>query len=125
VPRATVDPRATGITARSGGESIVRTAVSGPLDANVITVTADNVAIEGFDIQGSNSLLPASGQTSNGVQIQAARGIANGTDGGGWTPVNHLIVSNNIFQDFGRFWRWPIRWLDQPRSVAKMLSIKT
>ena len=97
-----VDPRATGTAARPAGESIVEPPSDLSSNGNVFTVTANNVTIAGFDIRGSNPSLSSGGVTVNGVKVYAARGVANGSDGGTWTPISNLTVQDNIVQDFAR-----------------------
>ncbi len=98
-----VDPRPTGIAERSGGESILRPPSFQPAEKNLITVTANNVTIDGFYLNGNNPALGAVGEQSNGVYLHIAGGVANGTESplNNWqNPVSGLTVSNNVFTNF-------------------------
>ncbi len=105
-PQFGVDPRPTGTTLRSGGEAILRPPTFQPSENNLITVTADNVIIDGFYLDGNNPTLGDQGgqaSASNGVYLHIAGGIANGTENplNNWqSPISNLTVSNNIFTNF-------------------------
>ncbi|MFO0936402.1 MAG: right-handed parallel beta-helix repeat-containing protein [Gemmataceae bacterium] len=104
-PQDATDPRETNTEARPGGEAIIRPDSGTWSDLTLVHVTSDNVSIRGFTITGRNDDLSDAKPVMmiNGVEVFAARGIANGTDGGGWKTINDLVVENNIFTDFGRF----------------------
>lgn len=102
-PQFGIDPRPTGTTPRSGGEAILRPPTLQPSENNLITVTADNVTIDGFYLDGNNPTLGAVGEQSNGVYLHIAGGVANGTENplNNWqNPISNLTVSNNIFTNF-------------------------
>ncbi|MES2389296.1 MAG: T9SS type A sorting domain-containing protein [Bacteroidota bacterium] len=75
----------TGTDGTRANHTVLRRKNAGSSDGNVITVTADNVTIEGLTIEGTGTA--------------AARAIANGTDAAGWLrTTNSLTVQNNIIQ---------------------------
>ncbi len=74
----------------------------GPPYNDLFRVTASNVTIDGFVIDGNNSALD---QTSavvapNGINIDAADGISNTDISGDQVPVGSITVSNDIIQNF-------------------------
>ncbi len=78
------------------------TRYGGPPYNDLFRVTASNVTIDGFVIDGNNSALD---QTSavvapNGINIDAADGISNTDTSGDQVPVGSITVSNDIMQNF-------------------------
>jgi nitrous oxidase accessory protein NosD len=99
------------VPGRSGAESVVEPGLTSNYDTDsAFLVTANNVIIEGFTIQGSIAS-PPSGQSAgftltSGTKVYAAAGISNSTNvnTGGSAPsttnISGLTVRNNIIQDF-------------------------
>ncbi|MCX6306917.1 MAG: DUF1565 domain-containing protein [Bacteroidetes bacterium] len=72
-PQANVDPR----SGRSGGEAIIVPATNSSLYGNVVNVGAANVTINGFTIDGDNTII-GGGYAQNGADVNAWMGINNG-----------------------------------------------
>jgi Right handed beta helix region len=99
------------VPGRTGAETIVEPGLTSSFNTDsVFVVTANNVTIEGFTIQGSIAH-PSGGQSTgftltSGTTVYAAAGISNSTNinTGGSAPsttnVSGLTVQNNILQDF-------------------------
>jgi autotransporter-associated beta strand protein/parallel beta-helix repeat protein len=73
------------------GESVVRPAFLNVNQGNQFSITANGVLLSGFTLNGDA-----------GAGIAAARGIANGNDGGGFTNISGLVASNNIILNYDR-----------------------
>jgi filamentous hemagglutinin family protein len=99
-PFAGVSAGGSSATSR-GSEAIIVPAASNTNDGNIITVRANNVTIDGFKLDGDNTAL-AGGRSLNGIDVNAARGISNGTDGTSYTPIQNLTVQNNIIANTNR-----------------------
>jgi hypothetical protein len=99
-------------TATRGAETIVEPGLTSSFDtSSVILVTANNVTIDGFTVQGSITGSPPAGQSAgftpvSGTTVYAAAGISNSSNinTGGSSPsttdISGLTVQNNIVQDF-------------------------
>ena len=91
-----------------GAETIVKPGPTSSYNtSSIIVVEANNVAINGFTIQGSNSSLSSGGFTLvSGTTVYAAAGISNSTNVstagqvGSTTDISGLDVEDNIVQDF-------------------------
>ncbi len=72
---------------------------TGPPFDDLFRVTADNVTIDGFTIDGNN---PALDQTNavqiGGVNVDARRAVINVDDSNNFIPVNNLHVVNDVIQ---------------------------
>lgn len=99
-PFAGVSAGGSSATSR-GAEAIIVPAANNTTDGNIITVRANNVTIDGFKLDGDNTAL-AGGRSLNGIDVNAARGIANGTDGTSYTSIQNLTVQNNIIANTNR-----------------------
>ncbi|ELS31044.1 MULTISPECIES: filamentous hemagglutinin N-terminal domain-containing protein [Pseudanabaena] len=99
-PFAGVSAGGSSATSR-GSEAIIVPAASNTSDGNIITVRANNVTIDGFKLDGDNTALTG-GRSLNGIDVNAARGISNGTDGTSYTPIQNLTVQNNIIANTNR-----------------------
>jgi hypothetical protein len=99
------------VPGRSGPESIVEPGLTSSFDTDsVFQVTANNVTIEGFTIQGSLASPPAGQSTgftlTSGTTVYAAAGISNSgnVNTGGSAPsttdISGLTIRNNIIKDF-------------------------
>jgi len=99
-PFAGVSAGGSSATSR-GAEAIIVPAASNTSDGNIITVRANNVKIDGFKLDGDNTAL-AGGRSLNGIDVNAARGISNGTDGTTYTSIQNLTVQNNIITNTNR-----------------------
>ncbi|HQZ53184.1 MAG TPA: hypothetical protein PLG23_06945, partial [Thermoflexales bacterium] len=108
-PNAGIDPN----TGSRGPEAIVIPDANYPLTATLFAVAANNVTIDGFIIDGDNPGL-SGGVAINGVDVNAARGIANeesldlpgnGSCGGPtWTNnIQNLNAKNNILRNLQRY----------------------
>jgi hypothetical protein len=98
-------------TGTRGAETIVEPGPNSSFDtSSVILVTASNVTIDGFTVQGSIASPPA-GQSAaftltSGTTVYAAVGISNSSNynTGGSSPsttdVSGLTVQNNVVKDF-------------------------
>jgi uncharacterized repeat protein (TIGR01451 family) len=105
------------VPGRSGPESIVEPGLTSSFDTDsVFLVTANNVTIEGFTIQGSIASPPGGQSTgftlTSGTTVYAAAGISNSSNvnNGGppasstsTTDISGLTVQNNIIKDFTQF----------------------
>ncbi len=99
------------ITGTRGAETIVEPGLNSSYDTDsIFVVEANNVAIDGFTIQGSIAS-PPHGQSAgftltSGVTVYAAAGVSNSANinTGGSSPstfdIFGLTVQNNIVQDF-------------------------
>jgi uncharacterized repeat protein (TIGR01451 family) len=98
-------------TGTRGAETIVEPGPTSSYDtSSVILVTANNVTIDGFTVQGSIANPPmgqSAGSTlASGTTVYAAAGISNSSNvnTGGSAPsttnISGLTVQNNIVQDF-------------------------
>ena len=88
-PNASINPN-TGVR---GPEAIVVPATTDTDAGNVFAVTASNVTIKGFTIDGNNPSLTG-GVVLNGVDVDAANGVSNAD-----TFIDGLRVENNIIQN--------------------------
>ena len=88
-PNANVNPN-TGVR---GPEAIVVPATTDTAAGNVFAVTASDVTIKGFTIDGDNSSLTG-GVVLNGVDVDAANGVSNAD-----TFIDGLRVENNIIKN--------------------------
>ena len=96
-PKANVDgcdPSRDGVT----GEAIVYPATAAIASGEIFHVTASNVSIKGFTINGDNPALTSGFTSTNGADIDAGEGITVYVDN-----VNNLTVSNNIFKNLSYF----------------------
>ncbi len=100
--QAGVDPRATGTTARSGGETIVTAPSTDIANGNLFTIKARNVIIDGFTFDGDNPTITG-GLSVGGADINAARAVSNGSDGNFDFDPDGLIVRNNIIKNLARY----------------------
>ncbi len=85
-----------------GGEAILRPAANAPIGGIVLYVTADDVTVDGFTFDGDNPAI-SGGQSVNGVDVNAAHAIGNGTfDDGAKPPVDidGLVFTNNVVVNF-------------------------
>ncbi|MBL7805895.1 MAG: right-handed parallel beta-helix repeat-containing protein, partial [Saprospiraceae bacterium] len=94
-----VDPRPTGTTARPGGESILLPPSVNTTDGALISVSANNVTIDGFTFNGNNTAL-SGGININGVDLHAARAVHNLQSPA--TGISNLTFKNNITQNLYR-----------------------
>jgi hypothetical protein len=88
-PNAGINPNA-GVR---GPEAIVVPATTDTNAGNVFAVTASDVTIKGFTIDGNNPSLTG-GVVLNGVNVDAANGVSNAD-----TSIDGLRVENNIIQN--------------------------
>lgn len=79
--------------ARGTGEAIVVPATN-DVYGELFHVTASDVSIKGFTIDGDNPSLPANGYGFNGADMHAAEGVTVYVDN-----VKNLKVENNIFKN--------------------------
>ncbi len=109
-PNASVNPN----TGRLGAAATVEPGLGSSYnESSIFTVTANDVTIEGFTIQGSINGKAKSGQSaaymlSSGVNTYAAVGVSNSTNvfagqGSNVTDVSGLTVENNIVKDFTQY----------------------
>ncbi len=77
-------------------ETVLTAPAVDPSGTDLIRVTANNVTIDGLVIDGNNPSLPTTAVVSDGVMVDARRGITN-TDN--FVPVNNLVVQNDIIQN--------------------------
>ncbi|MBK7094708.1 MAG: HYR domain-containing protein [Saprospiraceae bacterium] len=100
-----VDPRATGTTPRTGGESvIIPPAINTAYETGALfTISADNVNVNGFTFNGNNPALNGGigEKVVNSVGIHAAQAFSNKMNPGE-IAVNHLTITNNIMQNLYR-----------------------
>ena len=70
---------------------------------DLLRVTANNVTIDGFVLDGNNPLLDQTNALQvGGVNADARRAIDNIDSGGGFNnPVSNLQIVNNVIQNFG------------------------
>ncbi|MBL7782537.1 MAG: right-handed parallel beta-helix repeat-containing protein [Saprospiraceae bacterium] len=91
--------------ANPASEAIITAPSNNPLGGNpgaidLIRVTANNVSIDGFVLDGNNPMLGSSSVTDGGsVQIHGRRGITNIDNSNGFNPVSNLTVQYNIVQN--------------------------
>lgn len=85
---------------RGAGEAIVVPAVSGITWTNdaIFKVTASDVSINGFTIDGDNPLITTGYSSTTTADIDAGLGVSVGGTG-----INNLKVSNNIIQNLTLF----------------------
>jgi hypothetical protein len=107
---AGVDPN----TGSRSAETIVEPGLTSSYDTDsIFVVTASNVTINGFTIQGSIPVPPV-GQSAgftldSGTKVYAAAGISNSSNinSGGSSPsttnISNLVVQNDIVKDFTQF----------------------
>ena len=79
-------------------EAIVVPATNAIASGEIFHVSASNVTISGFTIDGDNTLLNSTYQGTNGADINAAEGVTIYEDN-----INNLTVENNIFQNLSYF----------------------
>jgi hypothetical protein len=82
-------------------ETILTAPTVDPSGTDLIRVAADNVKIDGLVIDGNNPTL-SGGTSSNGVLVDARRGITNLDGSGNFVPVNNLLVQNDIIQNISQ-----------------------
>jgi parallel beta-helix repeat protein len=92
-PNAGINP----ITTTRTAEAIIQPASIDLAEGNLVTIAADNVTLDGLTLDGNNPLL-ASGLLLNGSDVDAARGIANGTTGN-FPLVQGVQIRNNRVQN--------------------------
>jgi hypothetical protein len=78
---------------RGTGEAVVVPAVS-DVYGEIFHVTASNVSIIGFTIDGDNPLLPVNGYGFGGADMHAAEGVTVYVTG-----INNLNVTNNVIKN--------------------------
>jgi hypothetical protein len=79
-------------------EAIVVPKTNAVGSGEIFHVTASNVTIKGFTIDGDNTLLTSGVTNTTGADMNAAEGVTIYVDN-----VNNLTVSNNIFQNLSYF----------------------
>ncbi|HZV69056.1 MAG TPA: autotransporter-associated beta strand repeat-containing protein [Saprospiraceae bacterium] len=79
-------------------EAIVVPATAAIATGEIFHVTASNVTISGFTIDGDNPSLTSGFTSTNGADIDAAEGVTVYVTG-----VNNLSVTNNIIQNLSYF----------------------
>ncbi len=79
-------------------EAIIVPATNAVVTGEIIHISASNVKINGFTIDGDNTLLTGGANNTNGVDMNAAEGVTVYEDN-----INNLTVSNNIFQNLSYF----------------------
>ncbi len=85
-----------------GLEAVIRPAVSQPIGGIVLYVTASDVTIDGITIDGDQPL-GNSGEDVNGVDVNAAHAVGNGTFDDVTKPfvdIDGLVVKNTIIVNF-------------------------
>ncbi len=95
-PNANVDPRPD-VNARTA-EAIVMPAVNDATNGRVFNITADNVTINGFTVDGDNPSL-SGGIANNGADINTQFGIGSGTWSSGTGGKNGMLVRYNIVKN--------------------------
>lgn len=80
------------------GEAIVVPATNAVESGQIFHVTASNVSINGFTIDGDNTSLTSGVTNTTGADMNAAEGVTIYVDN-----VNNLHVSNNIFKNLSFF----------------------
>jgi hypothetical protein len=95
-PNANVDPRPD-VNARAA-EAIVMPAVNDATNGRVFDITADNVTINGFTVDGDNPSL-SGGVANNGADINTQFGIGSGTWSSGTGGKNGMLVRYNIIKN--------------------------
>ena len=79
-------------------EAIIVPATNAVATGEIIHISASGVKINGFTIDGDNTLLTGGANNTNGVDMNAAEGVTVYEDN-----INNLTVSNNIFQNLSYF----------------------
>lgn len=79
-------------------EAIIVPATNAVVTGEIIHISASGVKINGFTIDGDNTLLTGGANNTNGVDMNAAEGVTVYEDN-----INNLMVSNNIFQNLSYF----------------------
>gem|GEM_PF-1441947 len=108
-------------TGARAAESIVIPAVADPTDDNsIFQVTADNVTIDGFTLDGHNGVLNG-GNVINGVTSFVGYAVANVNSSKALANVNNLIVRNNIIQNIN----YSGIWLSSDNTAAPKGNLLT
>ncbi len=86
-------------------ESVLTTAVNAPagITSDMVRTLANNITFDGFTVDGNNPALGSSSLTDDAaLDIHGRRGFTNIDAGGGFNPVNNLVISNNIMQNIAQ-----------------------
>ena len=94
-PPMSITPRGSTALPLGQRESVIQPTTNNSADGTVVAIRSDNVTFDGFRVTGSSFSLTG-GTAVNGIPVYAARGIATGTDAGGYIAVNNFTLEDTV-----------------------------